>query len=238
MHFKSFGAGTQAIERAVQREGLGRSIIVIDRDTTQLKSGFQKVVTALTEPTGPLIIIATYETAYSLPLPPLGLIALIEPDQGLFYPDYQTEERLWRELRRFGAKLQTNGTLSVQTFEPESAFWTTWVQQPLETTAQGLLEERRSLRYPPYYHLIQLECYPLKGSTSLAAAEQTEALLNRLALPEIEILPKYLPFNRKNRYHILIRYSDRHALPEKLRLCLAALGSNIRITHNPLSLLG
>lgn len=238
MHFKSFGAGTQAIERALQREGLDNAIIVIDRDTTQLKSGFQKIVAALTEPTGPPIIIATYETAYSLPLPPLGLIALIEPDQGLFYPDYQTEERLWRELRRFGAKIQTNGTLSVQTFEPESAFWTTWVQQPLETTAEGLLEERRSLRYPPYYHLIQLECYPQKGSTSLVAAEQAEALLHRLALPEIEILQKYLPFNRKNRYHILIRYPVGHVLPEKLRLCLTALGPNIRITHNPLSLLG
>ncbi|MFZ1654981.1 MAG: hypothetical protein WAT84_04090 [Candidatus Moraniibacteriota bacterium] len=238
MHFRSFGAGTQAIERALQREGIADGVITIDRDATQLKHDFRALVSTLSPAVGPTVIIATYEAASALPLPPLGLIAMIEPDQGLFYPDFQSEERLWRELRRFGAKLCPGGTLAVQTFEPESVFWTTWAHQKLELTARGLLDERRMLRYPPYYHLIQLECYPSRGSTSLDLAYQVETKLRELAIPEVEIVPRYLPFNRKNRYHILIRYLRTSALPEKLRSYLSTLGPDVRITNNPLSLHG
>lgn len=238
MHFKSFGAGTQAIERALQREGITDAPIVIDRDAQSLKQGFQELVTKLSDPKRPVVIVATYESAYSLPLPPLSVVALIEPDQGLFFPDFQSEERLWRELRRFGGKLMTGGKLLVQTFEPENAYWTTWVQAPLQETAAILLDERRSLRYPPYYQLIQLDCYPKKDTPSLTVAEQTEAVLQKLSLPEVEILPKYLPFSRKNRYHILIRYPRDKDLPTALHTCLSALDPSVHITHNPLSLHG
>lgn len=240
MHFRSFGAGTQAIERALKREGLVHSLIVVDRDTTQTKHDFTSITDTLRGPTYPSVIIATYEAAYSLPLPPLGLIALIEPDLGLsFFPDYQTEERLWLELRRFGAKLQDGGHLYVQTFNPESVYWTTWVTQKLETTAANMLEERRALHYPPYFEFIQLECFPDKGVSSLLVAEQAEKHIRSTALPStIEILPKYLPFNRKNRYHILIRYPRGLALPDSLSRCLSTLNPTVHITSNPFSLLG
>ncbi len=238
MHFKSFGAGTQAIERALQREGLADSPLVIDRDAQSLRQGFQKLVAALSDPDKPLTIVATYESAYSLPLPPLGIIALIEPDQGLFYPDFQSEERLWRELRRFGGKLMTGGRLLVQTFEPEKAYWTTWVQAPLKVTADALLDERRTLHYPPYYRLIQLDCHPKKDLTSLQVAEQVEATLRKLTLPTVDILPKYLPFSRKNRYHVLIRYPRDMVFPTVLATSLSALDPSVYITHNPLSLHG
>lgn len=239
MHFKSFGAGTQSVERNLKRECPAGSILVIDRDMIQRKPAFQKVVSALHRPDSPQTIIATYETAYSLPLPPLGLIAMIEPDQALYYPDYQARERLWRTLRRFGAKLKPNGVLSVQTFEPESALWTTWVSQKQALTAAELLAERKMLCYPPYFNLIQLECYPRKTMTSRASAEQAESLLRQATLAsDVQILPKYLPFNRKNRYHILIRYPRLHVLPPTLQQCLLALDPTIRLTHNPISLLG
>jgi primosomal protein N' (replication factor Y) len=205
----------------------------------QRKPAFQKVVSALHRPDSPQTIIATYETAYSLPLPPLGLIAMIEPDQALYYPDYQARERLWRTLHRFGAKLKPSGVLSVQTFEPESALWTTWVSQKQALTATELLAERKMLCYPPYFNLIQLECYPRKTMTSHASAEQTESLLRQATLAsDVQVLPKYLPFNRKNRYHILIRYPRLQVLPPTLQKCLLALDSTIRLTHNPISLLG
>ncbi len=237
MHFKNFGAGTQAIVRALKREGLSDAVITIDRDTTQLKHDFHTLVSTLSHPVRPMVIIATYEAASALPLPPLGLIAMIEPDQGLFYPDYQSEERLWRELRRFGAKLEIGGQLIAQTFEPASKHWTIWARQPLAITATHILEERRALHYPPSYELLQLECFPRQGLTSLAVAETIEAALHELALPQVEILPRYLPFNRKNRYHVLIRYPRVCDVPKRLHTYLTTLGPHIRITHNPLSLL-
>ncbi len=237
MHFKSFGAGTQSIVRALERSGFPQRILTIDRDTQTKKSNFQTLAKALTQlDEKPAIIVATYESAYSLPFPPLGLIALIEPDQGLFYPDFQSEERLWRELRRFGGKLKRGGSLLIQTFEPESAFWTTWIKQSLTKTAAELLEERRLLHYPPYYRLIQLECYPTKEHSSAFIAERTETQLQALKLSLVEILPKYLPFNKKNRYHILIRLPRDLHLPEELHHFLGTLDHSVHVTLNPLSL--
>ncbi len=163
---------------------------------------------------------------------------MIEPDQGLFYPDFQSEERLWRELRRFGAKLQSGGKLFVQTFQPERAFWTTWITQPLVLTAKPLLEERELLHYPPYYQLIRLDCHPKKDKTSLTVAEEVESALGKLDLPGVEILPKYLPFGRKNRYHVLIRLPNKLSLPKGLHAAFQALDPAVHITRNPLSLHG
>lgn len=236
MHFKSFGAGSQAIERALQREGLADRPIRIDRDAQSLKQGFQELINELSNPQNPIVVIATSDSAYSLPLPPLGLIALIEPDQSLFYPDFESEERLWRELRRFGGKLMPGGKLLVQTFEPENAYWNAWIRSALSMTAEGLLDERRLLRYPPYYRLIQLDCHPTKGLTSLEVATVAEEALRKLALTEVEILPKYLPFSRKNRYHILIRYPQDGDFPSSLHTCLTALDPSVHIMVNPLSL--
>jgi primosomal protein N' len=238
MHFKSFGAGTEKIARDLQRAGFGEHIIVIDRDAQARKMDTESLLTALKNLPSQAIIVATYEAAYSLPLPPLGIIALIEPDQGLFYPDFQSEERLWRELRRFGAKLMSGGTLFVQTFQPEAAFWTTWTDQPLALTAAPLLEERQMLHYPPYHQLILLDCYPKKDKTSLAIAEETETILGNVKLHGVEILPKYLPFSRKNRYHVLIRLPRELPFPGELHTVLQALDPAVHITRNPLSLHG
>lgn len=238
MHFKSFGAGTEKVVRALERAGFGERVSVIDRDAQARKAETEVLLRALQAPSPEAIIVATYESAYSLPLPPLGIIALVEPDQGLFYPDFQSEERLWRELRRFGAKLAVNGKLFVQTFQPEAVFWTTWIDQPLSMTAAQLLEERQILHYPPYYQLIQLDCYPKKDRPSLAVAEEVEAVLGKLKLPGVEILPKYLPFSRKNRYHVLIRLPRELPLPSELHAALQALDPVVHITRNPLSLHG
>lgn len=238
MHFKSFGSGTEKIARDLERAGLGEQVIMVDRDAQTRKAATAALLATLHKLSSQAIIVATYESAYSLPLPPFGIIALVEPDQGLFYPDFQSEERLWRELRRFGAKLAANGKLLIQTFQPEADFWTTWINQPLALTAGPLLEERRMLHYPPYYQLIRLDCHPKKDQTSLAIAEAVESILGKLKLPGVEILPKYLPFSRKNRYHVLIRLPREQALPSELHAVLQTLDPAVRITRNPLSLHG
>lgn len=238
MHFKSFGAGTEKIVRDLERAGFGEQVSVIDRDAQTRKADTEALLAALSKLSPQAIVVATYESAYSLPLPPLGLIAMVEPDQGLFYPDFQSEERLWRELRRFGGKLMSGGKLLVQTFQPEAAFWTTWATQPLALTATPLLEERRALHYPPYYQLIRLDCYPRRDTSSLAVAEEAEDMLGKLKLAGVEILPKYLPFSRKNRYHVLIRLPRELPLPKELHVALQTLDPAIHITRNPLSLHG
>lgn len=235
MAFRSFGAGTEAVAREVAREFQGE-VLVIDRDAQTHTKDFQVLVEKLSQPRRSRCIISTYEAAESLPFAGLDLIAMVEPDQGLFFPDYQSEERLWRSLHRFGGKLSDNGQLLIQTFEPESKHWTTWVREPLSTTAAGFLEERKMLHYPPYYRFIQLECQGNEKATSLEVAEKTESALRLLELDPVEILPRYLPFSRKTDYHILIRLKAGTEFPERLKLFLSTLDQSVRITHNPVSL--
>ncbi len=235
MTFRSFGAGTEAVAREVSREFQGESI-VIDRDTQTKEHQFRALTEKLSDPSAPRCIISTYESAESLLLGSFSLIAMVEPDQGLFFPDYQSEERLWRSLHRFGGKLGRGGKLYVQTFEPESKHWTTWVREPLAITAEAFLEERKLLHYPPYYRFIQLECRASEKITSLAVAEKTETAIRLLGLETIEVLPRYLPFSRKNDYHILIRLKAGEEVPDRLRIFLSTLDQSVKITHNPVSL--
>jgi hypothetical protein len=83
-----------------------------------------------------------------------------------------------------------------------------------------------------------LDCYPKKDITSQKIAEQAEIILQKLDLPGVDILPKYLPFSRKNRYHILIRYPRDMDLPAALAASLSTLDPSVHITPNPLSLHG
>lgn len=237
MQFKSYGAGTEAVARELTRETKG-GVIVLDRDAQTHKADFEHLVSVLSQSSS-IRLVSTYEAAESLPLESFGLIALVEPDQGLFYPDYEAEERLWRTLHRFGGKLAKGGKLFVQTFEPESRHWTSYVRTATNEIAKEFLEERRVLHYPPYYHFIQLECNATDKESSLSIAEKVEAKIQGLGLgKDIEVLPKFLPFGRKNRYHILIRYRVEQSLPHELCTLFQTLDQTVKITHNPVSLQG
>ncbi|MFA9261924.1 MAG: hypothetical protein ACEQSB_00995 [Undibacterium sp.] len=235
MQFKSYGAGTEAVARELSRE-TKEGVVIIDRDTQTKKTDFKRIISTLNTAPSPLSLVSTYEAAESLLLPPLGLIALVEPDQGLFYPDYEAEERLWRTLHRFGGKLAPGGKLYVQTFEPESRRWTSAIRLSGREVAAEFLEERKLLHYPPYYHFLQLECRGNEKETSLSIAEKIEAKLRALDLGIIEVMPKFLPFGRKNSYHILIRYPINTELPRPLDTLLRSLDQTVKITHNPVSL--
>ena len=236
MQFTSFGAGTDAVLRELSKVTRA-PFFCIDRDAQKHKKGFDDLVRELQGP-APLFVVSTYEAAESLPLEPFHLIAMIEPDQGLFYPDYMSEERLWRSLHRFGGKLATDGKLLVQTFEPESKHWTTWIHDSPVATAKSFLEERQALRYPPYFNFVQIECVPTEKETSEAVAERITLLFQPFKKDQIEMLPKYIPFSRNKNYHLLIRYPMKKTMHQSLLPFLNLLDPTVKITHNPVSLHG
>jgi primosomal protein N' (replication factor Y) (superfamily II helicase) len=237
-HFEAFGAGTEQVARELRRLHLKLPVTVIDSDTLSTKKGFQGAVRAIADPV-PKIWVATYDAARNLPLPPLGLVVMIEPDNGLSYPDYQASERLWVEERRFASKLSSSGTLCVQTFEGEARQWKLWPMESPETTAETLLAERRVLRYPPVTSLWLLVC---PGSRRESSREQAARLANALreTLKDIassDVSPPFFPSHaNKKTARVLVRLPAQSPLPDRARALLIAAAREVHIHTNPWSL--
>lgn len=238
LSFQSLGSGTRGIEQALRQMDEKISPIIIDRDELGKKASFQKLIDSLTikNRDTPFVIVSTYDTGTSLPFDQFALIVLLEPESPLFFPEYRAEEKLWVTLRRFGSKLRIGGTIVTQTFQPEAKYWTRWIEDPLDITAQQFLEERSLLHYPPLYNFIRLDCsLPHLASSRILAQNCVQFLRRRLVSP-VEILPPYLPYQRKKGYYVLVRYPAVWEVPAPLRESLINLDPRIRITLHPLSL--
>lgn len=184
LSFRHIGFGTEKVEKEVQKLFPQAHVVRLDSSTLKTAGTLQKIV----EDGQKMkidILIGTQMILKDPPLPKLALIAMIDADSVLLFPDFRADERLFQDLSRATrqvSKLPT-GKVLVQTFHPESAFF-----QKISTLTSteflvGILADRKDLFYPPYSRLITLSC---QGKTEKEVKEKQSRITTTLK----KILPQ------------------------------------------------
>lgn len=240
LSFRSVGFGTEKIEKEARKLfPQARSVRV---DSSTLRTGKTLQTTYENGLAGKIdILVGTQMILKDPPLPKLSLIAMIDADSLLLFPDFQADERLFRDLSRAVRQVrQYSGRVFVQTFRPESAFFQKITDKGRKEMWQHILAERKELLYPPFSRFLTLTC---QGKTAAATGKQ--------AATAIAILTEHLPksyrlyparetnfLKKKNLYTsvILIRFPREAALPATFRAILIGLGKDGIIDVDPATL--
>ncbi len=239
--FRHVGFGTERIEKEV-RKLLPRARVARLDSVTLRTPKILETISVQGRNNEIDILIGTQMILKDPPLPRLSLIAMIDADSVLLFPDFQADERLYRDLSRATRQVaaQPKGRVFVQTFRPDGAFFQKIAGKTSESVFKQLLSEREELSYPPYFRFLSLTCQGKSEQEALKKAEALSLFLEK-NIPKGYRLssPRKSPYIKKKtlfEYVILIRFPKHKNLPDAFHALLKKKSTDCIIDIDPLHL--
>ena len=167
------GMGTARVEEALQRHFPDARLARIDRDSTRRQGSLEQLLDAAVS--GRLnLLVGTQMLAKGHHLPHLGLVAVLDVDQGLYSPDFRASERMGQLVvqvaGRSGRELRA-GTTLIQTHRPDHPWLRQLLIEGYAGFARSLLAERQEAHWPPFTRLALLRAQSAKPEPALTFLE-------------------------------------------------------------------
>lgn len=242
MSFRNVGAGTEKIEREAKRFFPGSRVVRVE-EASRRKSG--SVEDAVADAREADIIVGTPAILNVGQLPKISLVAIMDAENLLSFPDFQADERFVRIVGRAKrlAGSGGKGMFLLQSYHPERELFQSVANGKESAFLAKSSEDRRALRYPPFYTLFRVSFRDPDESAASESAEHAYALLSLEAehLPDVRVSPPRRPISAKTRGRyertILISVARGEPFPESMSRTLRSLPKGWIFDPDPLSLL-
>lgn len=182
LSFRHIGFGTEKVEKEVQKLFPQAHTVRLDSSTLKTTGTLEKILENGRNNKID-ILIGTQMILKDPPLPKLALIAMIDADSLLLFPDFRADERLFQDLSRATRRVSKTptGKVLLQTFHPESAFFQKISTLTSAQFLSAILADRKDLSYPPFSRLITISCQgktekEVKGKESRITAALKQSL--------------------------------------------------------------
>jgi primosomal protein N' (replication factor Y) len=223
------GRGTERIEEWLAQRFPDAGVARIDRDTTRRKGALERLLDDAQSGRARLLI-GTQMLAKGHDFPDVGLVGIVDVDQGLYGVDFRAAERMAQlivQVAGRAGRADRPGEVLIQTRHPEHPLLTTLLAEGYPGFAAAALAERRAAGWPPYGSLALLRAEapaPAPAEAFLVAARDAAAGLGG----KVEIAgPAPAPMERRagrHRWQLLLRADARG----RLQGLLAALAPRLR----------
>lgn len=168
------GMGTARIEEALRHHFPNACLARIDRDSTRRSGSLERLLDAAVRGEANLLI-GTQMLAKGHHLPHLGLVAILDVDQGLYSPDFRASERMGQLVIQVAGRAgreSRRGTTWIQTHRPDHAWLRQLLDEGYAAFARSLLDERRQANWPPFSRLALLRAQASSVERALAFLAQ------------------------------------------------------------------
>jgi primosomal protein N' (replication factor Y) len=209
-------AGTKSIVEALQREFREARVQRFDTDSKKserIEQHYDALVSGDID-----ILVGTQMLSKGLDLPRLGLVGVVAADNSLYFPDYTAEERTFQLLSQVIGRVGRGhraGMAVIQTYTPENPTLQAVVKRDWDAFYRQQTEQRQTFLYPPFCHLLKLNCARATQKSAKQAAEKLLAELRKQTL-RVEIIGPSPSFYEKvagkYRWQLVIKAKDRSQL--------------------------
>lgn len=210
------GLGTERVEKALAQFFPGRSVIRLDRDTTQRKGTLEEALERINQ--GEVdIILGTQMLAKGHHFPNVTLVVMLDVDSGLFSIDFHASEKLAQMIVQVSGRAgraEKPGRVILQTRKPEHPLLLTLIKEGYGHFARSALAERKAAELPPYSYQALLRAEAADAAVPL----QFFAQLMQISEPSraVRVLgPVPAPMSRRAgryRYQLLLQSTARPEL--------------------------
>ena len=207
------GAGTERIEELVRERLAPMPVFRLDSDTTAQRGSHARILAEFGEAAS-AVLVGTQMVAKGHDFPEVTLSAILDADATLRFPDFRAEERTFAMVAQLAGRSgrgEAGGEVMVQTLAPNASSIEHAAAHDSGGFLAGELERRRTLRYPPYSHLLRVNLSsPAEGKVDAAAVAIAGELRSRLPV-ESELLGPAPMFRVRGRHRrrILVKAQDR-----------------------------
>ncbi len=215
---KQFGTGTEKVESELQALYPHARLLRWDADTASGK-GAEEVIMAHFRQHNADILIGTQMLAKGLDLPLVTLVGAVLADAGLNFPDYRTAERAFQLLTQAAGRAGRSalgGRVVLQTFQPEHYAIRHAAGHDFKGFYAEEIDQRRTLRYPPFVRMVRFETRDLKNEKAREAAQvvyrKLQRLVNASSDRSLELNPPVPPYFARRggyyRWQVILNGSD------------------------------
>lgn len=150
------GFGTEKIEDQVAEIFPEAKIARMDLDTTRTRNAYERLIADFSEGRTNLLI-GTQMVSKGLDFDKVSVVGILNADSMLNYPDFRAYEHAFMMMAQVSGRAGRKGKrglVILQTKNPTLPVIGQVVNNDYEGLYQGILEERRTFHYPPFFHLI------------------------------------------------------------------------------------
>ena len=227
---QALGMGTERIEETLIRLFPDKSVLRLDRDTTQRKGSLENYLQQINSGAAN-IIIGTQMLAKGHHFPNVTLVAILDIDSGLFSIDFRAGEKLAQlivQVAGRAGRADKPGRVILQTRQPRHPLLLTLLESGYRAFAQTVLQERQQANLPPYSHQA---LFRVHANTFQAPQQFLEALCRIISQTNngsTRILgPVSAPMAKRAgqfRFQLLLQNAHRQELHHLLDTILPAIG--------------
>ncbi|MEW6129037.1 MAG: primosomal protein N' [Acidobacteriota bacterium] len=231
------GEGTEQIEAKLKEMFPEMSIARVDRDTTRKRGSLEHLLMEFSS--GAIdLLVGTQILAKGHDFHNVTLVGVISVDVGLSLPDFRSAERTFQLLTQVAGRAGRGslpGRVIIQTYHPENYALQCAKAQDYEEFYLREISFRRSMHYPPFMALININVRDKDFERANAAAMDLSRELREVAKDgSLRILgPAPAPIARikgDHRFQILIKARSRKRAREALDFAMHRV---INAGHNP-----
>ncbi|PKM11050.1 MAG: primosomal protein N' [Gammaproteobacteria bacterium HGW-Gammaproteobacteria-3] len=210
------GLGTERIEQVLTQLFPGKTVVRLDRDSTQRKGQLESYLEQIQQGRAD-IILGTQMLAKGHHFPNVTLVVLLDVDSGLFSIDFHGTEKLAQlivQVSGRAGRAQKRGQVILQTRQPDHPLLAVLLRDSYRRFLQLALAERKAAHLPPYSFqaLLRVEAAIAQEPLTFFANLDAPAL----AGGQVQILgPVSAPMARKAgryRYQMLFQSAQRRPL--------------------------
>lgn len=216
------GLGTERVEKILPELFPDKTVVRLDRDTTQRKGALENYLRLINEGQAD-IILGTQMLAKGHHFPNVTLVAILDTDSGLYSIDFHAAEKLAQMIVQVigrAGRADKPGTVILQTRHPGHPLLTTLIKEGYNGFAGQALDERKRAALPPFSHQALLRVQANEAFRPKAFLEEVKRLTGRMQAGGTQVLgPVAAPMAKRAglyRYQLLLQNTDRQALQRLL----------------------
>lgn len=152
------GFGTEKIEDQIAEIFPEAKIARMDLDTTRTRNAYERLIADFSEGRTNLLI-GTQMVSKGLDFDKVSVVGILNADSMLNYPDFRAYEHAFMMMAQVSGRAGRKGKrglVILQTKNPTLPVIGQVVHNDYTGLYQGILEERRTFHYPPFFHLINV----------------------------------------------------------------------------------
>lgn len=224
------GFGTEQIETEVAELFPEIKTVRMDLDTTTSKKAYEQIIYEF-ESQQAQILIGTQIITKGLDFGNVGMVAILNADNLLNYPDFRAHERAFQMLTQVSGRAGRKGKqglVLLQTSSPQHSIIQHTKNADFKSFFKNQMSERQLFHYPPFYRLIVIELKHKDASILSKAAYKVANILQQENIGEI-LGPSNPPVSRIQSFfikHILIKFENNlpnSSIKNSIQKCLSSL---------------
>lgn len=231
------GPGTKALEKNLKELFPSARVARFDSDNVAAER-LDRQLDSITK--GEVdIVIGTQILVKGFDIPKLGLVAVVDADANLGFPDFSTEEKMFQLINQAIGRVDRGhvpGNVIVQTIDPESRLLKQALTNDWEGFYQDQLEFRKAHNFPPFTYVLKLECRRKNRLSTQTSAAKLKDVITR-EFPDVTVLGPAPSFFEKQHGYYSWQLIVKSSLRSRLLQIIEALPSGWRHNIDPTHLL-